>query len=74
MSSQNQVFSGSPFPNSVVSNAEGAPFFTHGSGGGGLVSAPSNVGQVSDRNSRGADSNESSPHGVNSGSDSPHLV
>lgn len=74
MSGQNQVFSGSPFQNNVVSNTEGSsPFFTHGSGGGGLISPSSNSGQNADRSSRGGDSNESSPHGVNSGSNSPHL-
>ena len=58
----------------MVSNTEGSsPFFTHGSGGGGLISPSSNAGQTADRNSRGGDSNESSPHGVNSGSNSPHL-
>ena len=58
----------------MVSNTEGSSsFFTHGSGGGGLISPSSNAGQNADRSSRGGDSNESSPHGVNSGSNSPHL-
>jgi len=74
MSGQNQVFPGSPFQSSMVSNAEGSsPFFTHGSGGGGLIAPPSNGNQNTDRNNRGGDSNGSSPHGVNSGSNSPHL-
>ena len=56
----------------MVSNAEGSsPFFTHGSGGGGLIAPPSNGNQNADRNNRGGDSNGSSPHG--STTNSPHL-